>query len=432
MAFKPLIMYEVVTLLIAALLVAGCEDTVEFVNSPPTELAIQRSKCIIWTSGEITLTGSATDAEEDPLVFSWSANAGSFVPPDGIGEEVTWKAPDSPGSVIMTLTVSDGIEDKSLSVAIPVGEEVTTPIYGNVSLDDKINPYVLTGAQPTSVSASSHLTIGPGVTLIVDSEFGGLDVRGGLTVAGQADDMTNIGPNRCSGISAKWGGIYLSGESAIASIKNANIYDSTDGIQLIEGATATIDSSNITDHDDAAISVVDGASAVITNCKIWDNGAGLFVTNADFTLTSCTIRYNAARGVSVTVITDTPKSFTQLIEACVVANNGFDGIYLVSEASPVITQCSLFFNGPESGGGYAVRLNNYTIEDTVRAENNFWGVTTELEIDEQIYDRSDNPALIQAYVDFIPWLEQQPPAADARGALREGAGEARNPARSER
>lgn len=428
MAFKRLIMYEVMSLLAAALLVAGCEDTVEFVNSPPSELAIARSKCTIWTGGEMTLTGSAKDAEEDPITFSWSANAGSFTPPDGVGEEVTWKAPDTPGSIILTLTVSDGIEDRSLSIAIEVGEEVATPIYGNVALDDHGYSYILTGDQPTVVSSSSHLTIGPGVSLIVDSEFGGLDVRGGLTINGHANNMANIGPNSCVGVSKTWGGIYLSGGSAQASIKNANIYAGTDGIQLIEGATATIDSSNITDQYDAAISVVEGASAIIRNCKIWDNGAGLFVSNADFTLMNCSIRYNNTRGVSVTVITDMPTTYTQLIEECVVANNGFDGIYLVGEASPVITQCALFFNGPESGEGYAVRLNNYISSDMVHAEYNYWGDTTEYEIAEHIYDKADNPAVIQAYVGFDPWLNQDPLVAIKRYTAGEATRGARIPA----
>ncbi len=418
MAFKTLIMYEVMIVIVAALLVAGCEDTVEFVNSPPSGLAIKRSKCVIWTGGEMALTGSAEDADEDPIAFSWSASAGSFTPTDGVGKEVTWKAPDTPGSIILTLEVTDGIEDRSLSIAIEVGEEVTTPIYGNVTLDDRRYPYILTDDQPTIVSASSHLTVGPGVSLVVDSEFGGLDVRGGLTVDGREDNMTNIGPNSCTGVSKRWGGIYLSGGSAQASIKHANIYAGIDGIQLIEGAAATIDSSNIIDQLGAAISVVEGATAAIRSCKIWDNGTGIFVSNADFTLMNCSIRYNTTRGVSVTVITDMPTTFTQLVEECVVANNGLDGIYLVGEASPTIHQCALFFNGPVSGEGYAVRLNNYTAGDTVHAENNFWGVTAEIEIAERIYDKTDNPATVQAFVGFIPWLDQEPLATVRREAQR--------------
>ncbi len=418
MTSKSFIMHGVVPLLVVAMFVTGCEDTVEFINSPPSELAIARSKCAIWTDGEIALKGSAEDPEEDPLTFSWSANAGSFTPPDGIGEEVTWKAPDTPGSIILTLNVSDGIDDRSLSIAIEVGEEVTTPIFGNVALVDHGYPYVLTDDQPTVISASSHLTVGPGVELIVDSEFGGLDVRGGLTVEGHAGNMANIGPNSCGGVTKVWGGIYISGGSAQASIKNVNIYAGTDGIQVIEGATATIDSSNITDQYEAAISVVEGASATIRNCKIWDNGAGLFISNADFTLQNSSIRYNYKKGISVTVITDMPTTYTQSIEGCVVANNGIDGIYLVGEASPAIHQCTLFFNGPESGEGYDMRLNNYLPSDTVHAENNFWGVTTEGEIAEQIYDKTDNPATIQAYVGFVPWLEQEPLVAIERDAAK--------------
>ena len=420
MAFNRLILYEVVALLAFVLFAAGCEDTVEFVNSPPSELAIYRSKCTIWTGGEMKLTASATDLEEDPLAFSWICDVGTFTPPDGVGEEVTWKAPDAPGSVIITMNVSDGVADKSLSIAVEVGEEITTPIYGNVLLDNKGYPYILTDNQPTVISANSRLTVGPGVELIVDSEFGGLDVRGGLDVEGRSGNMVDIGPNSCSGVTKTWGGIYLSGASAAATFKHMNAYAGTGGIQLIEGATATIDSCNITDQDDAAISIVEGASAIITNCKIWDNGTGIFVSNAEFTLQSSSIRYSKTRGISVAVITDQHAVYAQSIEGCVVANNGYDGIYLVGEASPVIHQCSIFFNGLEVSEGYAVRLNNYMAGDTVRAENNYWGATTELEISEMIYDRADNPATIGAYVGFIPWLTAEPVAAveGARGPRR--------------
>ena len=417
MARNRLMLYEVVFFVVFVLLVVGCEDTVEFINSPPSELAIGRSKCAIWTGGEMTLTGSAKDAEEDPLTFSWSADAGSFTPSSGVGQEVIWKAPDTPGSVILTLNVTDGIDDRSISIAVEIGEEVTTPVYGTVVLEDQGYPYILTGDQPVIVSSSSNLTIGAGVELIVDGEFGGLDIRGVLTVDGRQGNMVNIGPNGCTGVSATWGGIYISGSAAQATIKHANVYASADGIQVIEGAAATIDSCNITNQNGAAVSVVDGASAIIRGCKIWDNGTGLFATNADFTLLNSSIRYNSTRGVRATVITDEPKTYIQSIEGCVVANNGFDGIYLVGEASPSIHQCSIFFNGPESGGGYAVRLGNYTVNDTVHAENNYWGATTALEIAEQIYDRTDNSATVQAYVGFIPWLDQEPLMAIDRAAI---------------
>lgn len=408
MAIKPFVIYKVMLLLAVALLITGCEDTVEFVNTPPSELAISRSKCVIWATGEVTLTGSAEDAEEDPLTFTWSATAGTFTPPDGVGEEVTWRAPDTPGSVVVTLTVTDDIDERSLSIAITVGEEVSTPIYGNVALENQSYPYIITSSQVAVVSVGSHLTIGPGVDVIVDSEFGGLEIRGVLTIDGDAENMVKIGPNSCGGNTATWGGIYIAGGYAEAAIKHANIYAGTGGIQVIEGAIATIDSSNVTDHSGVAVSVVEGASVTVRNCKIWDNGAGVVATNADFTILDSSVRYNGARGVAVTVITDMPFDYDQTIEGCEIANNGIDGIYLVGEASPLIHQCSIFFNGSESAEGHAVRLANYTAADTVHAENNFWGATTKSEIAGLIYDRADNPASIQAYVGFEPWLEQAP------------------------
>ncbi len=390
------------------LCLAACEETVEFVNVPPSKLSITKGKCYIWTAGEMTLTGSAEDDDGDPLTFTWSATAGTFTPPNGVGEEVTWRAPDTPGSVIMTLKVSDGIDERTLSVAIDVGEAFPSPIFGNVEFEDRGYPYIITDDQPVVVSASSNLTLGPGVILIVDSEFGGLDVRGGFTVNGQADDKVTIGPNSCVGVTHSWGGIYITGESANATIKNMNINAGADGIQALDGATVTIDSCTITDHDEAGLSVIDGSSATVTNCKIWDNGTGIYVMNADFSLLDSSLRYNDGRGVSVTVITDEPTTYDMAIEGCVLANNGVDGIFLIGEASPRIHQCSIFFNGPETGVGYALRLGNYTETDSVRADNNYWGTTEEQEVREMIFDRHDDAERVKAYVGYLPILTTEP------------------------
>lgn len=408
MAVNHLYLNKVTPFFIVLLFLVACEDTVEFVNVPPSSLSITKGKCYIWTTGVMALTGSATDDDGDPLTFTWSATAGTFTPPDGVGEEVTWRAPDTPGSVIITLKVNDGIDERAISAAVDVGEEFPSPIFGNVELEDRGYPYIITDNQPVVVSASSNLTLGQGVTLIVDSEFGGLEVRGGFIVNGQADDKVNIGPNSCVGVTHSWGGIYITGEFAHATIKNMNINAGADGIQALEGASATIDSCTITDHDESGISVIDGSIATVTNCKIWDNGTGIYVTNSDFSLLNSSLRYNNGRGVSVTVITDEPTTYDMTIEGCILANNGIDGVFLIGEASPVIHQCSIYFNGPESGVGYALRLGNYTETDSVHAESNYWGTTDEQEVREMIFDRHDDPARVEAYVGYLPILTAEP------------------------
>jgi hypothetical protein len=181
-----------------------------------------------------------------------------------------------------------------------------------------------------------------------------------------------------------------------------------DGIQINQGAEATIDSCTITDTDEVAISVLYGSNAVIRNCKIWDNNGGVFVVNSDCTLQFSSLRYNINYGVAAEVITDIGTGYSMIIEDCLIANNGHDGITLVGEAKPAIHGCSLYFNGPEEGGGYAVKLMSYTGTDSIHAENNYWGVTTRPEIEEQIYDARDNPGTIHAFVGFTPWLDAEP------------------------
>ena len=108
---------------------------------------------------------------------SWSASAGTFTPPGATGDVVTWTAPDTPRLVIITLEVTDDIDDRTISTTVDVGEEFSSLIFGTVEYVDRGYPYIITSNIPVTVSAGSHLTIGPGVKLIVDSGFGGLDVR---------------------------------------------------------------------------------------------------------------------------------------------------------------------------------------------------------------------------------------------------------------
>lgn len=390
---------------------AGCEDKVVFANNPPSDLLISRSRCYIWTGGELNLTGEAIDNDNDPLSYRWVCDAGAFVPSDGKGQSVKWIAPDEPGYSFITMTVTDGIEERSLSISVDVGEKFPTLISGTKEIIDRGYTYIIiiedSPQQTITISPSARVTIGPGVKIIVDSEFGGLTVKGVLNVEGTEDRKVTIGPNSCGFGTETWGGIYYTGGSAGGTLKHLNLYEGTGGIQANEGAGIVLDTCSISDNTQFGVSVMEGSNAVITGCKIWDNGLGLFVTQSDITVRSSSIRYNVDGGVYLGVVPESVTDYSVLIEGCVIGSNDGDGITITGKASPEIHQCTIFFNGPASGGGYEIRLQNYTATDIIHAENNYWGYITEPEIEALIYDKADDPGL-GAYVDFVPWLDSEP------------------------
>ena len=78
------------------------------VNQPP-QVTLSCAPCAVAPGGEATLTTMASDPDNDPLAFSWSASGGVF---DFGGatdtRTVRWTAPATVGAVTIRVTVSDG------------------------------------------------------------------------------------------------------------------------------------------------------------------------------------------------------------------------------------------------------------------------------------------------------------------------------------
>ena len=99
--------------------------TVTNPNTPPTVTA-SCSPCQVVPEGGVDLTATASDANNDPLTYSWTATQGSF---DGVADAATasWQAPATTGTVEITVTVSDGFDDTSDTVTITVTSDPNTP-----------------------------------------------------------------------------------------------------------------------------------------------------------------------------------------------------------------------------------------------------------------------------------------------------------------
>ncbi len=384
----------------------GCEEEVRFANNPPSALTITRSKWAIWTGGTVQLNSGANDLDGDPLTFRWTATAGTFNPSSGSGQDVEWTAPETPGTVRITLIVSDDIDERSISVDVDVGAIIPSSLENSLALGDSGYVYILRKTSLLTIPSNVTLTLGPGVTVLIDSEFGGFDVAGSLVVQGSSSENVTIGPNSSSYDTGLWKGIAITGEGAVGDLNHLYVYSSSDGIRVSDGAQITLDSCTVSTHFDFGLTLITDSEGVVRGSTIWDNGSGILIQNSVATIRWSSIRYNTHQGIEMSAVNDT---YTISVEECVVANNGENGIHLTGRVAPTIHQNSIFLNG-DLVGGYAIKLFSYARVDSVRAERNFWGLSYQdsSSIAGIIYDKYDSPGTINAYVGFIPWLSDPP------------------------
>lgn len=423
MTYKPFKMLFLLAYSIVTAIYSGCDTGIEFSNSAPRGLTITMSECVIYPGGEVMILGAAVDDDEDPLIYRWSADAGEFDPADGVGQNVTWTAPASPGFARITMTVTDEIDDRSTSSEIEVGELFPSVIIGGYTATDNGHTYVLTRADPVTIGVGVILTLEEGVRIVVNSESGGFNVRGYMVVNGTADNEVVIGPNNCVGETGKWGGIVLTDGTARGQFKYLNAYSSNNGIQVVEGATADFDSCKVEGHTRSGILVTDNSDVTISACKIWDNEIGVRIENSDVSLTASSVKYNGDHGVYVSTVAESETVFDISIERCSISGNEENGVYLTNYAQVEIHENSMFFNGPETGAGYNIRLQSFFSNNPVQAQRNYWGYTTENDIGMTIRDNRDPGASdVSTYVDFSDWLIDSPVVIRLPAGRREAEG----------
>ena len=88
-------------------------------NSPPIITNMTAAQTSIKAGEETKISVTATDSENEPLVYTWSANRGS-VPGGNPGHIIVYTAPTQPGTDTITVFVSDGHStvEKHIQIAI--------------------------------------------------------------------------------------------------------------------------------------------------------------------------------------------------------------------------------------------------------------------------------------------------------------------------
>jgi hypothetical protein len=145
-------------------------------NDPPSIQTVVATPPIVEPSGTSNLIADASDPDGDPLTYSWDSGGNGSI--TGSGGSVTYTAPSTPGSYIVSVTVSDGAESVTGKVVVVVEEDPNSPPV--------IQSII---ANPSSVypGGSSNLIVdatdGDGDTLTISWDSGG---NGSITGSGSS------------------------------------------------------------------------------------------------------------------------------------------------------------------------------------------------------------------------------------------------------
>jgi predicted secreted protein len=128
------------------------------VNQAPVITSLVSNPMSVVPSADASISCFATDADSDPLGYSWNASAGTIT---GSGGDVSWTAPATEGSCTVSVVVSDGkggTDSRSLTISVSVVsgslEISSTPagatIYIDGSSTGSITPCTIAGLTPGS------------------------------------------------------------------------------------------------------------------------------------------------------------------------------------------------------------------------------------------------------------------------------------------
>jgi hypothetical protein len=126
------------TLVIALILLAGCSKSStksEPENNAPVISSVTVSPSTVPVSGLTTVTATATDAENDELIYIFNPDAGEIL---GTKASKLWIAPNTVGDYSVDIRVSDTEGGISTSSGILKVTEAVTQITGIVHFQDGV------------------------------------------------------------------------------------------------------------------------------------------------------------------------------------------------------------------------------------------------------------------------------------------------------
>jgi hypothetical protein len=139
--FHKITRWGMMVLALAVVGLAGCSEDDEGNKAPVVTITASETSTTMGNSVE--LIAVATDAEGDALLFTWSADTGTFDATDD--DTVNWTAPETEEIVTLSLRVTDDINSTLATVDIGVGVYVPT-----------VQPYYLGAAACSGCHSATH------------------------------------------------------------------------------------------------------------------------------------------------------------------------------------------------------------------------------------------------------------------------------------
>ncbi|HGY57257.1 MAG TPA: LamG domain-containing protein [Caldithrix abyssi] len=125
-------------------------------NHNPEIMSLMANPDTIFTGDKTTLTCIATDQDGDDLTYVWEALIGSI---NGVGNQVTWLAPDSTGTVYVVCKVLDGNGGEAKD-SVKIDIELKIPTEGLVAY----YPFNNGSADDESDNSNHGIVVGPSST----------------------------------------------------------------------------------------------------------------------------------------------------------------------------------------------------------------------------------------------------------------------------
>ncbi|HIE16823.1 MAG TPA: PKD domain-containing protein [Dehalococcoidia bacterium] len=97
-------------------------------NQPPVISSLAATSSVVVRGGSTIITCTASDPDGDEVSYSWSTSGGSIT---GVGNKVTWMAPDKAGNFNITVIVSDGKGGETIGNVVVVVSAVTRTVTIN-------------------------------------------------------------------------------------------------------------------------------------------------------------------------------------------------------------------------------------------------------------------------------------------------------------
>jgi len=249
---------------------------------------------------------------------------------------------------------------------------------------------VLTGeyeiTATVSVPEGADLTLAAGTQFVFDSGPTGLVVNGSVTAQGTASRPVVL---RSADARGEWAGLTMY-EGSSASLTNCRIEDATFGIRG-QQATVTLDAVQIDDvrfGTDLSGTVFTATDCVFSNA---DSSGVRLTSGSSGTIRDCTLTGNAKRGIELrnqtschvvsTLISGVSeghgiactRSSHATIDSCTITDNGMHGV-LASGSSPWIRFCTITDN--EESGIHVVKQGYPRIARSTIADNSI-GISVE-------------------------------------------------------